>query len=261
MTKAYSNIQLLFIFFGGLILLFVISPLLSLFINVSSGEFVQTAKDSEVIDSILMTLSVSAISTLIFSIAAIPLAFLLARSNFKLKPFVNAIIDLPVMIPHSAAGIALLSFLSKDTLMGKFGGSMGFSFVGTQIGIGMAMAFVSLPFLINAARDAFEKVPVQLEKASLNLGASTSQTFFKISLPLAKRGVISGLIMMFARGLSEFGAVIIIAYHPMVTPVMIYDRFTTYGLSYAQSVAAIFIIISLLVFAALRYFSNMKIYK
>ncbi|MDP2160917.1 MAG: ABC transporter permease subunit, partial [Flavobacterium sp.] len=123
-----------------------------------------------------------------------------------------------------------------------------------------AMAFVSLPYLINAARNGFEAVPVRLEKAALNLGASSFKMFFSISLPLAWRSILSGLIMIFARGMSEFGAVVIIAYHPMTAPVMIFERFGAFGLKYAQPVALIFMAISLLVFIILRWLSGKKIH-
>jgi molybdate/tungstate transport system permease protein len=97
---------------------------------------------------------------------------------------------------------------------------LGIDFIGKPAGIAMAMAFVSLPFLLNAAREGFASIPLRLEQAALNLGATPSQVFFTISLPLAWRSILSGLIMMFARGMSEFGAVVIIAYHPMTSSVM-----------------------------------------
>jgi molybdate/tungstate transport system permease protein len=114
------------------------------------------------------------------------------------------------------------------------------------------MAFVSLPYLINAARDGFLSVPERLEKAALTLGASPVRVFFTISLPLAWKNILSGLILMFARGMSEFGAVVIIAYHPMITPILIYERFTSFGLKYAQPVSVIFILVVLVFFLFLR---------
>ena len=156
------------------------------------------------------------------------------------------------MIPHSAAGIAVLGFISRDTWLGKAGSLAGFNFVGHPAGIMLAMAFVSLPYLINAARDGFLSVPVRLEKAALTLGASPVRMFFTVSLPLAWKNIVSGLILMFARGMSEFGAVIIIAYHPMITPILIYERFTSFGLKYAQPVSVIFILVVLVFFLILR---------
>lgn len=239
-----------------MVLLFIMGPLVGMLLDTPTSDLFDAAKEKEVQDSIWLTLSASFLGTLFFAIAAIPFAYILARKQFFLKRFISGIIDIPVVIPHSAAGIALLGFISRDSLLGKAAGTMGFSLVGHPAGIAMAMAFVSLPYLINAARDGFEAVPVRLEKAALNLGASSFKMFFSISLPLAWRSILSGLIMMFARGMSEFGAVIIIAYHPMTTPVMIFERFGAFGLKYAQPVALIFIAISLLIFIFLRWLSG-----
>jgi molybdate/tungstate transport system permease protein len=101
-------------------------------------------------------------------------------------------------------------------------------------------------------------VPVRYEKAAQILGASPIRIFFSISLPLAWKSIVSGLIMMFARGMSEFGAVVIVAYHPMITPVLIYERFGSFGLSYARPVAVLFIIVSLIFFIILRLLSKTK---
>jgi molybdate/tungstate transport system permease protein len=131
--------------------------------------------------------------------------------------------------------------------------------VGHPVGIALAMGFVSIPFLINAARDGFLNVPARYEKAALNLGASPVQVFLTISLPMAWKNVVSGFVMMFGRGMSEFGAVVIVAYHPLTTPVLIFERFTEFGLSYAQPVAVIFILICLLVFILLRLLSVKKV--
>jgi molybdate/tungstate transport system permease protein len=197
-------------------------------------------------------------ATLIFGIGAIPLAYLLARKNFRLKQLVLGIIDLPIVIPHSAAGIAILGFISRDSVVGKAASVVGLNFIGHPAGIAVAMAFVSIPFLINAARDGFMSVPVRLEHAALNLGTRPSRVFFTISLPLAWRNIVSGSIMMFARGMSEFGAVIIVAYHPMITPVLIYERFGAFGLKYARPVSVIFILVSLVFFIILRSLAREK---
>jgi len=249
---------IIFVFLGGLILLFVIAPLASMFLATSPTQIFETTQDQEVIDSIWLTLRVSFLSTLFFAIGAIPLAYYLARTKFKLKKLVNGIVDLPIVIPHSAAGIAILGFISRDSVIGQAASSVGLNFVGHPIGIAIAMAFVSIPFLINAARDGFNNVPVKLEKTALNLGASPVRVFFTISLPLAWKNILSGLIMMFARGLSEFGAVVIVAYHPMITPVMIYERFGAFGLKYARPVSVVFILVCLVFFIFLRMLSKDK---
>ena len=253
-----QHTPILFIFLGGLILLFVLAPLASMFFATSASQIFETTKDPEVIDSIWLTLRVSFLATLFFGIGAIPLAYFLARTKFKFKKLANGIIDLPIVIPHSAAGIAILGFISRDSVLGQAASSVGLNFVGHPIGIAIAMAFVSIPFLINSARDGFNNVPVKLEKTALNLGASPIRVFFTISFPLAWKNILSGLIMMFARGLSEFGAVVIVAYHPMITPVLIYERFGAFGLKYARPVSVVFILVCLVFFILLRMLSKDK---
>jgi molybdate/tungstate transport system permease protein len=256
--KKTLSLQHVFIFLGALVLLFILAPLLGIFLKTSPVSLFETAKETEVRDSIWLTIWTSMTGTLIFSIAAIPLSYLLVRKNFPLKKLITGIIDLPVVIPHSAAGIAILGFISRDSLMGKMGSSLGLNFIGNPAGITIAMAFVSIPYLINAARDGFAGVPERLEKAALTLGSSPTRVFFTISLPLAWRNIVSGLILMFARGMSEFGAVIMVAYHPMITPILIFERFGSFGLKYARPVSVLFILISLTVFIILRSLAKEK---
>lgn len=252
--------RLIILFLSGLALMFIVAPMLSLFFSTGFPAVFETAKDKEVTDSIWLTLATSFAATFIFAIAAIPFSYFLARKKFRFKNLVLGIIDLPVVIPHSAAGIAILGFISRNTIIGQAAESMGFHLVGSKAAISIAMAYVSLPFLINAARDGFEAVPEKLEKAAMNLGASPFKIFYTISLPLAWRSIVSGLILMFARGMSEFGAVIMVAYHPMITPIMIYERFGAFGLHYARPIAVIFITICLLVFIVFRLLSRNKSY-
>ncbi|MBI9037531.1 MAG: ABC transporter permease [Bacteroidales bacterium] len=256
--KRNNALNLLFSILGGLVLLFIIAPLVGMFFSTSPNDIIETSKEAEVQKSIWLTLLTAMMATVFFAIAAIPFAYLLARKKFPFKKLVMGIIDLPIVIPHSAAGIAILGFISRDSAIGKIASEFGLNFVGHPVGISIAMAFVSIPFLINSARDGFASVPIKLEKAALSLGASPIKVFFTISLPLAWRNVLSGLILMFARGMSEFGAVIIVAYHPMIAPILIYERFGAFGLKYARPVAVIFIIVSLLVFVLLRLLSKEK---
>ena len=239
--------------------MFVVAPLAGLFLQTSPAEVFETAAEAEVRASVWLTLWTSMVGTLVFALGAIPLAYLLARKRFFLKSLVTAIVDLPIVIPHSAAGIALLTVIARNSPLGRAvswaGESLAgerWSLVGTSAAVTLAMAFVSVPFLVNAARDGFLAVPVRLEMTARNLGASPARTFFTVSLPLAKRSILSGLILMWARGLSEFGAVVIVAYHPMITPVMIYERFTAFGLKHARPVAALFLLVCLALFIVFR---------
>ncbi len=243
---------------SSLVLLFILAPLAGMLLNTGGSELMETVKDKEVQQSIWLTLWVSFAATFFFAFTAIPLAWLLARKTFPLKGVVQGIIDLPVVLPHTAAGIAVLGFISRDGFLGKIADAFGLSLINNPAGIALAMAFVSLPFLINSARDGFSAVPERLEKAALTLGASRSRVFFTISLPLAWRSIMTGFVMMFARGMSEFGAVVIVAYHPMIAPVLIYERFSSFGLKYARPASVLFIVVALVVFILLRLISLKK---
>jgi len=256
MTRTVEPTHLIFAALGGLVLLFLVAPLASMVLSSPATDLANTAADPEVRGSILLTLWTALAATLLCSLGAVPLAWLLARKQFPLKRMVSAIIDLPVVIPHSAAGIAVLGFIAPNSILGGAAEQAGIRFVGGAAGIIAAMAFVSVPFLINAARDGFSAVPERLEKAALSLGASPSRVFFTISLPLAWRSIVSGVVMMWARGMSEFGAVAIVAYHPIVTSVLIYERFGAYGLKHARPVAVLFLGVCLLFFIVVRLLSK-----
>jgi molybdate/tungstate transport system permease protein len=217
------------------------------------GTLVKTAAEAEVYSSIFLTLRASLWATLAALLTGVPLAWILSRHEFKGKKLIEGLIDLPVMIPHTAAGIALLGVWGRQSL---FSQATGVSIVGTEIAISMGMFFVSAPFLVNAVKEGFKLIDYRYEKTAITLGATPWQAFHTVSLPMVKKSIISGSIMMWGRGISEFGAVIILAYHPMVTPVLIFERFQNFGLKYALPVTGLLMLVSLMIFILLRILEN-----
>ncbi|MGM0379061.1 MAG: ABC transporter permease subunit [Bacillota bacterium] len=242
-----------------ILLSFIILPLLNIFINAHYDVVITTMLEKEVYDSIFLTFKASLMSTLITIFLGVPLAYILARKDFYGKTVIEGIINLPIIIPHTAAGIALLTFFGKQFIGGKFFDYLNINFVGNFSGIVIAMMFVSLPFLINEVKEGFRQIDKRLEKVARTLGASPFQTFFKVSIPLNLSHIISGAVMMWARGLSEFGAVMILAYHPITTPVLIYERFTSFGLKYSVPVSVVMIILTLIIFVSLRIYQNKRV--
>ena len=241
-----------FVLLGLLLILFVAWPLARTVTATGPALLWRTLLNEEVRGSILLTFYASFIATAIAFVCGVPLAYLLARMDFPGKRLVEGIIDVPIVVPHSAAGIALLMAFGRHAPLGKAFGLLGIRFVSSLPGIVIAMLFVSLPFLVDSAREGFEAVNPRLEKVARTLGASPWRVFWRVSFPLAWRSILSGMILMWARGLSEFGAVVILAYHPMVAPVLLYERFESFGLHYAQPIATLMILICLATFAALR---------
>jgi molybdate/tungstate transport system permease protein len=250
MQRPLNWFEMLLAVLGGCLVLFVLAPLLGVLLNSSRAELGQALADRELTDSIRLTLLAALAATVACCLGGVPLAWLLARKRFFGRSVLLAIVDLPIIIPHSAAGLALLTVIGRQTLLGR---ATGGGLVGTAAGIAVAMAYVSLPFLVGAAREAFLGVPQRIESAALTLGASPLRVFFTISLPMAWRGILSGMILMWARGISEFGAVVIIAYHPMTTPVLVFQRFNDYGLPFARSAAVLLILVCVAIFVVLRF--------
>ena len=247
-----NQMTLTFVLLGLVIFLFIVVPLGKMILASDPMILLDTFLDPEVMGSIWLTLYAALIATAIGCLLGVPLAYLLARANFPGKRLVEGLIDIPIVVPHTAAGIALLFVFGRNFVVGKAFDTIGIQFVDSTAGIVIAMLFVSIPFLIDSAKEGFKKVDVRLEKVARSLGASPWQAFFKISLPLAWRSIVAGNIMMWARGISEFGAVLILAYHPMIAPVLVYERFETYGLDYARPVAVLLIVVCLIVFIGLR---------
>ncbi|WP_316899470.1 ABC transporter permease [Pseudodesulfovibrio indicus] len=243
---------------AALVLLFIGVPMATTLTGPTWETFVETLGDAEVLGSVWLSMSTSAAAAAIAFVFGTPLAYLLARNDFPGKKVVESLVDLPIMIPHPVVGIALLGLTSPNTAFGAFLQSIGVEIMGTTTGIVAVLVFVGLPFYVNAAKSGMESIPRRLENVSRSLGAGAGATFFRVTLPLCWRYMLVGMIMCMARALSEFGAIIIVAYHPMIAPVLMYERFTAYGLKYSQPVAVILILVSMLFFLLLRSLSLPK---
>jgi len=231
---------------------FILLPLIELMTAPSLAMLKETIKDKDVVRSIWLSIYTAGLAALISFILGTPLAYLLARSNFRGKRLVEGIIDLPIAIPHPVVGIAILSVAGKNHWIGQVFSELGIRVMGSVTGIVMVLTFVGIPFYLNATKNGFESISPRLEKVSRSLGASMFSTFFRITFPLAWRSMLIGIIMCCARAISEFGAVVIVAYHPMIAPVMIYERFEAYGLKYSQPIAVWLVSVCLALFLVLR---------
>jgi molybdate/tungstate transport system permease protein len=238
---------------AGVALMFLAGPLLKLVVTSDPHALLAAFGDQQVLSAIATSVIAATWATAIAAITGVPLGFLLARHDFRGKALAEGLIDLPIVIPHPIAGIALLFVFGRRFFAGRAFALAGIQFAGAVPGIVIAMIFVSAPFLINASRDGFRAVDPRLENIARTLGRGPWAAFFGVTLPLARRAIVSGAVMTWARALSEFGAVIVLAYYPMTAPVLIYDRFTGIGLDGAQPVAAAVVLTALVLFAILRY--------
>ena len=252
MKKRNLFFNIVFSLLGGMLLLFIVLPLMSILLGTTPQTLWLALIDEEVLNSIAITFSAAAVATLLAIFTGVPLAFLLARRKFRGKRLLEALVNLPIVSPHTAAGVALLLVFGRRGLLGQWLTPLGITFTDNFYGIVVGMLFVSLPFLVNLSRESFALVDEELERVALIDGASPWQAFWYVSLPQAWRGVLAGALMMWARGISEFGAVVILAYHPKIVPVLVFERFEGFGLVAAQPVAALLILIALAAFVFLQ---------
>jgi molybdate transport system permease protein len=151
------------------------------------------------------------LATVLILPPGIALAWLLARRSWPGKSLAETLVALPLVLPPVATGFLLLRATGRRGALGELLHRLGLEVVFTWRGVVLAMAVMSFPLLVRGARVAFEGVDVRLEQIARTLGASDRRVFFTVSLPLAARGILSGLLLAFARALGEFGATIVVA--------------------------------------------------
>jgi molybdate/tungstate transport system permease protein len=239
---------------GLVALAVVLFPLFHLGIQDSLQTLWLTLQRPDVEEAVWLSVASSTVATIVIAVWGVPLAYALARVEFPGKRLVESLIDVPILVPQSVAGIALLVLLGPGSPLGSaVDQTLGLQVAGRFIGIVIAQIFVASPFLIKTALTTFEQVPEHLEMASRTLGASALRTFWRITLPLASRGLAVGMILAWSRAISEFGAIILFASSPVTAPVLVHTEFLRAGASESRPIATLLLIICLWIFVLLQF--------
>jgi molybdate/tungstate transport system permease protein len=233
-------------------LLFLAAPVLGLVAAGGAHGIAELGSDVELRDALVLTAITATTATVLGAVGGTPIAYFIARRAFRGRALVAAVLDLPLMIPHPVAGIALLLALGRQSPLGRALLAVGFRISGSASGIVCAMLFVSAPLFLSAARETFVRVDPRYEAVARTLGDPAWRVFRRVTLPLARRGLIAAAVVMWARAISEFGAIVILTYNPKVASVLSYDRFTSYGLPGALPVAAVLIVLAVIPLTMLR---------
>lgn len=234
---------------GACLLAFLVGPLIALLFSSPYEAFIDSWKDSELLSAIGVSLACALVAVALGVLLGTPLAYLLERRDFRGKRFVLSALSLPLVIPHPVVGIALLLVFARKRLLGVFlDERLGFEIVGAAPGIVLAMLFVSAPLIVRNVQEGFRGVDERLEHVAQSLGASRWRAFWHVSLPLARPSLLAGSVSAYARAVSEFGSIAIIAYFPRTAPVLIWDRFSSFGLRGALPATALLLVISLGIF-------------
>jgi len=216
-------------------------------------------------DALRISLLVVAFTTAIVGLLGVAIAILLAKYDFKGKEILYAILTLPLVLPPTVTGYYLLVLLGRRGLLGGYLYELtGWTPVFTWEGAVIAAVVVSLPLMIKSARAGIESIDPEYEIASFTLGKSRLETFWKVTLPLAKRGIVAGLILSFARALGEFGATLMVAGNipgrTQTMPMAIYEAMISGDDRQAQILAIILTVISLIAVYLTNRLSKSAIY-
>jgi len=229
---------------GLLVLGLLAAPLVGLAFNLSGPDIAATYRDAQTRTAVATSLETASISTVIVGCLGVPLAYLLARFRFPGRTLISVLVFLPLVLPPVSAGILLLIMYGPNGTIGQLLDPHGIQLVDTASGIVLAQVFVSAPFVIVAARSSFEHIDRDYEEAAASMGASLWQSFWYVALPMARSGILAGLTLGWMRSLGEFGATVILAYHPYSLPVLNYVNLNSTGLSEALPLALLALLIA-----------------
>jgi molybdate transport system permease protein len=205
MTAAFVPLALVFV-------AFITLPLVALgWRALESGELAKNVTSDLVLDAMWLSAVTSTIALVLAVLFGTPVAYLLARRDFPGKTLVDLLIDLPIVLPPTVAGVALLVAFGRRGVLGGRLDDAGIDIAFTTAAVVMAQLFVSAPFYIRTAKAGFEGVSPQFEGVAATLGAGPLRIFWKVVLPLSWPSVLAGAILCWARALSELGATLVFA--------------------------------------------------
>lgn len=236
-------------------------PMFALLWRAGMDGMFQFIAESSAASALKLSLWTSTISTLITLVTGIPLAFLLAHRKFKGKTLLELAIDLPVVLPPSVAGIALLIAFGRQGLFGEWLSGFGITLPFTTTAVILAQTFVSAPLFVRSARIGFAEIDRQIVEAAYVEGSNNWQLFRHVMMPLSGRAILSGAILTWTRAIGEFGATILFAGNlegiTQTMPLAIYLGLER-SLGIAIALSSVLVIVSLLLLLATRRLETHK---
>ncbi|MDP9188919.1 MAG: sulfate ABC transporter permease subunit CysT, partial [Actinomycetota bacterium] len=209
----------------------------------------------QAVNALVFTLVVSLIAAAINAVMGTLVAWVLVRDRFRGKAAVNALIDLPFALPTIVAGLTLLALYGNDS-------PIGVNITYTKVAVGLALLFVTLPFVVRAVQPVLHELDAEMEEAAASLGASNTRIFRSIVLPNLTPAIIAGCALAFARAIGEFGSLVLITgnipFDTQVASVYIFGRIESDNTTAAAAVAVLLLLIAVAVLFALTLFGRWR---
>jgi molybdate transport system permease protein len=213
------------------VLTFLTLPVVAIFVDSSPRQLVDSLGEPGALDALWLSLRTTAAALAVILIAGTPAAYLLATRSFRGRAVLVTLIELPLVLPPAAAGIALLAAVGPSGIAGGTIDALGIELALTTAGVVVALTFVASPFYVRQAIAAFAAVDPTLRDASRTRGASEARGFARVMIPSAMPGLAAGAALALGRALGEFGATLMFAGSfrgvTQTVPLAIYDRFAT----------------------------------
>ena len=234
---------------------FLTVPLVSLFADAGPGELIDSLGDPQATEALWLSLKTSLAAIAIIVVIGTPAAYLVATRQFRGRALVITLVELPLVLPPAAAGIALLASFGPEGVLGGAVEDLGIRLVLETAGVVVALTFVAAPFFVRNAIAAFESVDRDLLDASRTLGVAEAGTFVKVAIPSAVAGLGSGLALAWGRALGEFGATLMFAGSlqgvTQTTPLAIFE-FLSRDFTASLALSAVLVIVSALLLLGVK---------
>ncbi len=247
----------------GLLAGFISLPIISLLLWTVNENSWQAMATPEARDALLLSVRTTSTSMLIIVLVGTPAAYVLARKDFPGKRLVDSLIDIPAVLPPSAAGIALLLTFGRFGLAGRYLEAFGIQITFTTVAVVMAEVFVAAHFYVRQATVGFSQVSRDIEEAARVDGAGRFGTFVRVTVPLAFPALVAGAVMAWARALGEFGATVVFAGSfqgvTQTVPLAIFAEFQT-NIDAAVALSVMVLGFAFSVILAVRYLTNRQNY-
>ncbi|WP_076344557.1 ABC transporter permease subunit [Alicyclobacillus vulcanalis] len=248
------NLRTSALYAAGLVAVaYALWPMIRLAVDAPPGAVMSAWEQPELLRAAATTLVSAAISTSLSTALGVPAAYLLVRSRFPGKWLVETLLVLPLVLPPIVGGVALMDVFGPYTTLGGFLAAHHLPLTLSVAGIVLSQWYVTSPFLVFTSRAGFAEVPRDLHEAFRLEGADGWTTFWRLYVPLAARSITAGVALTFARAMGEFGATMLMAYHPYSLPIYVWVQFMSGGVTSMVPVAAGVVIALAILVAAARW--------
>jgi sulfate/thiosulfate transport system permease protein len=261
--RAITNLSIPWRVTLGYLTFMLVLPVLALFSKASTvgwADFWKIATSPIALSAYEVTFVTAAIAAILNGGFGTLIAWVLVRYDFPFKRVIDGAIDLPFALPTSVAGLTLATIYSPKGWIGSMLLPLGIKVSFTRLGVGLAMLFISLPFVVRTLQPVLQEMEVEIEEAAWSLGASRQTTFWKVLFPPLIPAILTGTTLGFSRAVGEYGSIVIVAsnmpFKDLIASVLIFQKLENYDLAGATVIGTVLLIISLVMLFTINWLQS-----